>query len=55
MNVRFVFEMDVDVEDLNYEYVDVESYAKELALRELIDRVDSGDVTEYDFTVVKEG
>ena len=52
IKVKAVWEFEVDVEDLNENFIDVESLAKDLTKREMDSLLKSCDITADDFEYV---
>ena len=49
MKVKVIWEFEADIEDLDQEFVDIPELAKELARKELEDRLEHDDITADDF------
>ena len=54
IEVRLVFDFDVDISDLDPKDVDLRGLAKESALRELKSQLDLEQITEEDFEIISE-
>lgn len=54
MIVRAVYEFEVDVDELELKFVDIDGLAKELTRREIADLLKNRELTEDDFTYATE-